>query len=281
MGAVGLLRETRRFKTKGFVISFGDLMLPLVGLVAIGLLFVAGKIFFLYDLQAESQPIPVTVAPPVMPRVADESVSEPSAETGPVMPEPSRQRVSAGGNLVLDLVRNNNAQDNAAADTNDSTEPNDAPQSADGVNREEIIIVSTPALATPVQAEPQSMPQPQPQEQPQAQPSLRPTETGSDVAEPAQPEPAQPPRQTQPERTDTQPNRANWMVQVGAYSTRAAADAVLERLTQDGHTVTVNSSRTLHRVMVQAGPTRQDALNLASRLGQAGFPGAFIVPPRS
>ena len=61
-------RERRRFKTGGSVVSFGDLMLPLVGLIAIGLLFVAGKTFYFSYFQAERQPVPVTFTPLDAPR---------------------------------------------------------------------------------------------------------------------------------------------------------------------------------------------------------------------
>jgi cell division protein FtsN len=70
------------------------------------------------------------------------------------------------------------------------------------------------------------------------------------------------------------------MVQIGAFSTLEAADAVVQQATKAGHTAAVTSNRTLHKVLIQAGPTRDDALKLAQKLGQAGFPGAFVVPPR-
>lgn len=78
------LRGTRRFKAKGFAISFGDFMLPLIGLAAIGLLFMAGRTFFFSDFQASRQSIPFSVAPPDIRR------AEPEEHTGGVPSEASQ-----------------------------------------------------------------------------------------------------------------------------------------------------------------------------------------------
>jgi cell division protein FtsN len=78
----------------------------------------------------------------------------------------------------------------------------------------------------------------------------------------------------------TQVKLSGWMVQVGAFSNKAAAEAVSQRFTKAGYTAAVTSTQTLHRVLVQAGSTREAAESLAARLGQSGYQGAFIVPPR-
>ena len=260
------LRETRRFKTKGFVISFGDFMLPLVGLVAIGLLLVAGKIFFFTDFQPGNPRIPETIAPPVIPKDtpradAGEGVNIPPSEPSR-LPSPSR---SAGGNLVMDLAQNTGTQANPVVTPNNPTR-SDAPQgSAGDTERIDIIVV-----------------QPQP-----PQPQARPTQANQKTLTQTPPRPAlQKPRTTQnpgpvaSTPVEPQPAQPNWMVQVGAFSTLAAAENVVKRVAQTGHTSAVISGKTLHRVLVQAGPTKQDAYNLATKLGQGEFPGAFVVPPR-
>jgi cell division septation protein DedD len=70
------------------------------------------------------------------------------------------------------------------------------------------------------------------------------------------------------------------MVQVGAFSTQAAAEAFLQRVTKAGYEGVVVSSKTLHRVLVQGEASREETLVLATRMSQNGFRGAFIVPPR-
>jgi cell division protein FtsN len=266
-------------------------MLPLVGLVAIGLLLVAGKIFFFSDFQGGVPPIPETIAPPGTPRSpvnpnvprADAGVglNKPLSGAQPAVGAPlaSPQRAVADGNLILDLGQSNKAQAQekpvAAQANQNRTESNKA--SATTTTREEIKVVSTPSpQARPVTP---AAPKPEPQSKPAPKPAeLRPAAPRPAV--PRQPRPAQP-NQTQPEKTVAeQTAKPNWMVQIGAFSTRAAADNVVNQVTQAGHTANVLSGTTLHRVLIQAGPTKQDALNLATRMGQSGFPGAFVIPPR-
>jgi len=228
-------------------------MLPLVGLAAIGLLLVAGKIFLSSEFQASSDPIPVAIAPPDVSRA---DVGEASLE-GQLdnLSEISRQRVAAGGNLILDLDQDGVGTAPTDAISVNSVASDVAPESLNPNGtlqvREEIII------ATPDSARPDPEPQP-----------------GLElVVAPIQPE------QVQPERATAQPSRAIWRVQIGAYSTRAAAEAVVRRVTQAGYTAAVVSGRTWYRVLVQAGSTRQDAVNLAAHMGRGGYPGAFVVPP--
>jgi len=222
-------------------------MLPLIGLVAIVLLFFAGKIFLFSDFQANSQPIPVSIAPPGVLRADTE------ASVSGLPPEPSVP--TTGGNLILD----SDYEDEALV-ASDDEDQDEAYQSVDGPREEitrEIIVVLPPAIS------------PEPPLSQTIQPELE-QQPGPNI----DPGPAQP-VQAQPEAA-----APSWMVQIGAYSTRAAAESVLSRVTQEGHRAVVESGRMWHRVLVQAGPTRQDAESLAARLGQSGYPGAFIVPLR-
>lgn len=56
-------RESRRLKEKRSIIPFGDIMLPVIGLVAVGLLIVGVKLFFLSGPKAPSYS-PVSQQPP-------------------------------------------------------------------------------------------------------------------------------------------------------------------------------------------------------------------------
>jgi cell division protein FtsN len=64
------------------------------------------------------------------------------------------------------------------------------------------------------------------------------------------------------------------MVQVGAFSTAAAAGARSKELAGDGYSASVVSGK-LHRVLVRGGATRAAAVAVAAKIGQ----GAFVVPP--
>lgn len=225
------LRETRRFKTKSFAFSFGDFMLPLVGLAAIGLLLVAGRTFLFSDTQGDNTLNIVfpdtrsTISPDTLRANAEERASvTPENQHSAVLPGHANQVAPIGGNLILDLARENETQ-NSAYLIPGTPNPN--------VVREEIVVVST----------------------------ITPQIVG--------PEPTQP----------SVYNATNWAVQVGAFSTLAAAESVVQRAARANHTATVLSGRRWHRVLVHAGPTRQDAVALAARLGQTGFPGAFIIEP--
>jgi len=233
-------------------------MLPLVGLAAIGLLFMAGKFFFFSDIQADRQPIHVSVAPPDSSRVdAGESGASVTVRN------PNSGRAPAGANTETNLISppdNANRTQNSAVISDDQSLNNDnayqriagsVGDNAGNVREEsvqnpqdarEIIVISAPE----VQSDQNS---------------------ASVVSEPEQP-------------VHVQPSQRYWMVQIGAFSTNAAAQTALRRVTQDGHRATIVSSGRWHRVMVYAGPTNQHAADLAAQLGRSGYQGAFAVPPR-
>jgi cell division protein FtsN len=102
-------------------------------------------------------------------------------------------------------------------------------------------------------------------------PQNRATVTPPKVTPPA---PAKEPEKKEPEK------KPGWMVQVGAFSTPAAAEAVVQQLGKAGYQATVLPGK-LNRVLVPAGSTRAEALTQAEKMSKSGFQGAFIVPPRS
>jgi cell division protein FtsN len=231
-------------------------MLPLVGVVAVGLLVVAGKLFFFStseELKASlpiMTPLTLQLDPVPQPQekenetfideksVIDEKfvderlVEEPTVESPlivtsvPALPSldmQGRQTDPFGGVLSIMAVPSNN----------DAATP-----------KSNVVVVIPPSpRPTPVVA-----------------PTLRPT----------------------PTPTPPKPKSANstWMVQVGAFSTQAAADAFSRQVTKAGYKATVVSSKTLYRVLVQGENSRKETLALATQMSQNGFRGAFIVPPR-
>ena len=73
------MRSRRReIRKKGFILSFGDIILPLVGIVAIGLLVVAGKVFFMNGLRPSVSIVPEKVPESPMPQIS--TVSVPATE---------------------------------------------------------------------------------------------------------------------------------------------------------------------------------------------------------
>jgi len=222
-------------------------MLPLVGLAAIGLLFVAGKFFFFSDFQADRQPIHVSIGPPDSSRANAEGsgtsvvAQNPNNSRAPVRANTGAALASNPGNIDIE----NRAQNSAGVVADDQSRDDVAYQHTANVIEEttrEIIVVSSP----------------------ESQPNPNPVSAASEPAQPA----------------NVQPDRPYWMVQVGALSTNAAAQTLLNRVTQEGHRATIVSGGRWHRVLVYAGPTNQDASELATRLGRSGYQGAFTVPPR-
>ena len=92
------VRESRRHKERKSVIPFGDIMLPVIGLVAVGLLVVGVKlIFFTGDRHTPYTPLPIDQGvEPVTAKPVDETPPKAPAEEPPVLAIP----VSSGGDGV-------------------------------------------------------------------------------------------------------------------------------------------------------------------------------------
>jgi cell division protein FtsN len=233
-------------------------MLPLVGIIAIVLLVVAGKFFFFSGAEEGQTPLP--------------RIEEPS-------------RVSQGGKPaqaeeVVDRQKETPPLERRASAETPGEAPSSVVVSSVPVNKEERRPLGTglDILAVPYDSKTPSPPSPPvtPQEVTVIVPKLpvQPKPPVVNVAPEKQPLPAAEPK------PDPAAAKPSWMVQVGAFSTQAAASAVSQQVTKAGYKATVVAGKNLHRVLIQAGPTREDALALATRMSQPGFHGAFIVPPR-
>lgn len=296
-------RESRRYKRRGVSISFGDIMLPFVGIVAIGLLVVAGKLFFLNGIRPERSPLPVVREfPDQGPGPARAAV--PSREQGGV-PSPAPNAIPEGTGTTLtsasvpSVVSTDEPFDGKLPGQHRTTiaidvlaipygtETSDAPKtggstssssketpkkdvskessnikketpnggsggSQKAVRRVEVVVSPTRKTAVP-------------------QPSGSPAPDKRKPPAPVVPNPVPRPR----------PRNSSWHVQVGAFSTKESAVEISRKLSQSGYKVSVSSGVRFHRVVVQAGSSRQEALTLASRLQKEGFPDVFSIPPAS
>lgn len=91
-------RESRRLKEKRSMIPFGDIMLPVIGLVAVGLLIVGVKLFFLSGPKAPGySPIssPVPAASRQETPLTAPNNSKPATPSRPPAPAPENQAVLA------------------------------------------------------------------------------------------------------------------------------------------------------------------------------------------
>jgi len=89
-------------RKKGFILSFGDIILPFVGIGAIGLLVVAGKLFFMNGFRPSvgvvPESVPESLVPPLSPAFVPGAEAKgeetpppasPSVQTGEALPEES------------------------------------------------------------------------------------------------------------------------------------------------------------------------------------------------
>ncbi|MDR1977364.1 MAG: SPOR domain-containing protein [Synergistaceae bacterium] len=245
-------------------------MLPLVGIIAIVLLVVAGKFFFFSGLEEDQAPLPVIEGPSRVPQggkpaQAEEGVVDKQKDA----PLPDDTSSVASSPVVVSSVPSNSEERRTQLTTLDVLAVPYDSKSASNPSAPQEVTVVVPQPSPPPKPQSQSQPRPVPvvREQPKPQPVANP------VAERRTPPVSEPPK-------EPEPAKPSWMVQVGAFSTRAAADAVSQQVTKAGYSATVVAGKSLHRVLIQAGPTREDALALATRMSQTGFQGAFIVPPR-
>lgn len=224
-------------------------MLPLVGIIAIGLLLVAGKLFFLTGLQPDKPPLPVIASPP--PAVTQEKPAQAGTEVK------VQEGEARSGRPAPDIEKPEERRPLATLDVLA------VPYGSDAGTMKNEKAESAPAVTAVTQERPKK--QPLKVSPPKAQ-AVKVVVVPDKKEIPPQPKaPQKPP---------------SWMVQVGAFSTRAAADVVQQQMVKAGYTTNIISGKTLHRVLVQAGATRDEALEQASRISRSGFQGAFIVPPR-
>ncbi len=85
-------RESRRLKEKRSVVPFGDIMLPVIGLVAVGLLIVGVKMFFLSGDKSSTYNSPVVRTRPAVPQKAPPKGVLPT----PAEPSPPTERKTEG-----------------------------------------------------------------------------------------------------------------------------------------------------------------------------------------
>ena len=270
-------------------------MLPFVGIVAIGLLVVAGKLFFLNGIRPERSspsvvrefsvhdPDPVRAETPshergVTPSPAPDAVSE---RTGTVVPSASAPSAAspdrAFDGKLPDLRRTTIPIDLLAVPY--GTETPDAPKKGGSPS---VSGKETPKKEAPkkdVAKEPSNKKEVSKKEAPREGPggTQKPVRRVEVVVSPARktvtpqtsgspaPDKRKPPAPVVPNPAP-KPRNSSWHVQVGAFSSKESAVEVSRKLSQSGYKVSVSSGVRFHRVVVQAGSSRQEALTLASRL---------------
>ena len=263
----------REIKKKGFILSFGDIILPFVGVVAIGLLVVAGKLFFVNGLAFSSEVLPPQAEEPLSGTISSTDAEVPTVEE---VPQADLTRIgtdSADGGTELSA----NPKAPLPLDVtvipygNTTARPTPLPLPATTSSKDAgagmVKVDRTPVK--PVKQK--EAPPPQVQKKARAEP-----------AKPPQPKPApqqkpkpQPPAPQKPLQQGT----AVWRVQVGAFSSKGMAQETVATLTKAGYRATVFSSPKFHKVWVQAGSTKRSADAAILQLKKLGFPESYAIPP--
>ena len=320
-------RESRRYKRRGVSISFGDIMLPFVGVVAIGLLVVAGKLFFLNGIRPERS------SPPVVREFSmhdpEPAHAEPPSHEWGITPSPAPDAVpDRTGTFVPSASVPSTASSDRAFDgklpdphrptisidlfavpygteTPNALKKGESPSvSGEETPKKETPKKETPKKETPKKEAPkkEAPKKEAPKKDVVKEPSNKKEVSKKEVSKKEAPregsggpqnvvrrvevvvspvpKPAKPPSPVVP-KPAPKPGNSSWHVQVGAFSSKESAVEVSRKLSQSGYKVSVSSGVRFHRVVVQAGSSRQEALTLASRLQKEGFPDAFSIPPVS
>lgn len=306
-------QRAREIRKRGFILSFGDIILPFVGVVAIGLLVVAGKLFFSNGLQPlpsvastqqdlepsaeEALPTVDAGTPTPLPSLGDDSAAQPLSP-----PSYNIMDIPYGGNAPVQPKPKAQAQDVAL-----QVKPMDPmdfiamPVSPESPNE-------AAAKMAPAKSESASSPEPlqgkvvpvklsktvKPKANAAQQPASKPAPKATTAKPAPKPSPAKPtpkapaaaPKTNTPKpapaptpaKKPAQPS-SSWRVQVGAYGSKQIAEDAVAKLAKSGYSASVFSGPKFHKVWVQAGSTKQAAEATASRLSKGGYPGSYVVPP--
>ncbi len=236
-------RKTRNYKKKSPMVSFGQIALPIAALVAVGILVVGVRLFLLSPDHRDG-------GGDVLPTPAPEVVSSPSP-AAPSSPPPAPSHVPSPTRT--------------------------APAHPQG----DVIAVpvdpeSTPAKSRPVPASPIPTRRPRPTAPaPSPRPSrVSPTPLPAPSTAPAPSAPASP----QPTVASSQ---KGWVIQVGAFSKREAADALLGTLRGTGYAAVLSEAdvagRHWFRVRIPVSGERGTADALAAKLRGQNLP-AQVFP---
>lgn len=250
-------RKTRGYKEKSSMLAFGQIALPLAAIVALGLLFVGVKLFFLSP--------------------ADKGAVEIVPETAAVVerPEASSTAIFSTEPEPLTAGRSEISRQESAAPSKQAATRTDTPVLAGPVSSSS---ASAPSNSKPQQSASKQQSTPKTQSavkqqtsstQKQSQiPTARPAQRPAQVAVPAQQSPAV-------------ARSSGFGVQIGAFTRREGADKVAGEAAKLGYKVSIvptqSASGTFYRVRVQAGPTRDDAARTAADLEKKGYPVAIVA----
>jgi cell division septation protein DedD len=287
------LRGYRR-KSRNFVISFGDIMLPLIGVVAVGLLLLAGRFFFTSNFDPERASLPVIARPqrekPAQAKEREERAAPGVSSVNGILSKDSVSSSEAPSGVKV-LAQGSGVRSIPAESMRASLKLPTGSLSSSAIPVPRTVVKTAPdVLAVPYEEKKNAVSSEQrtPLASLSVTPASKTAETAASTGTHPKPRPALPPKAAAAKTPNPTPasaqnaqktqNSSGWSVQVAAFSIKAAADDVAQQLSKDGRSVRVVSGGTMHKVLIRAND-KNDASALAARMDRSGFPGAFVVAP--
>lgn len=231
----------RGLKKRSILPSFGDIVLPVVSIAAVGLLILAGSQFFVNGI-GSSPSITTTRA---------------YTDSPAIMAERQKDEEPVTTTTVADVKNESNKSSDVASSSGLSSvsEPETA---------ENTILALSRNKATPkTQARTQAVTQTQTQ-----------TRTRTQAQTPAVQAPKKAPAPELP------PNK-QWRVQTGAYTSRAGAQEAVNKIKKAGYKARVyqNPASRHFKVWVQGGATKSQAERVVAAMKKLGYKSSFSFPP--
>ena len=243
----------RGIRKRGILPSFGDIILPIVSVAAVGLLVLAGRQFFLNGIKT----------PPGI------SSTRAYAEAPALIAERERrQERESEVNVSVQIAGERN--ENASLDS----------------------LVKQEVVARVPEPEPKTEPQPQPKaqpikQQPKPQPKVQPAkpqpkpQPKTQTAQTKKPAPTPTKKDTQAKVTAPATSSKQWRVQIGAYTSKSGAQEAANKLRNAGYSATVysNPASKHHKVWVSGGVDKKSAERVVNAMKKLGYGSSFAFPP--
>ena len=219
-------RVRRGLKKRGILPSFGDIVLPIVSIAAVGLLILAGRQFFINGIKTSPE-ITSTRA---------------YADSPALLAEREREKERAERERAALAPVVNPVSSEVAVSKNDGAKV--------------ILAEVAPPVESLTAPKPASTPAPQ-----RVEPA----------AENPQPKPKPAPI----------PMNKQWRVQIGAYTTKAAAEEAVKKLKRAGYKSVIyqNPASKHFKVWLEGGPTKFYADRIVEKMKKLGYKSSFSFPP--
>lgn len=235
-------RRSRNYKEKRPMLAFGQIVLPIAALIAVGLLFVGIKLFFLTPPDRGGvEVIAQAENPQALPLEGDDPGEEPN-NTTPVNDEATQQEQKSQPKEKIILAG-----------------PVDPGRPTSSTTKSEV---------KPADTKPQT-----------AKPTTNTTANTQQTVKPAaKPTAAVQTSTKQPQTAATQTTAAaKWVVQIGAFSKEEGAKTLADQAKKEGYSTSISTTNSssgtkFYRVRVNAGDTREKADKLAVELEKKGYP---------